>query len=221
VSRALVLRHHDEDQPGLIAAALRGRGYEVSTYFFDATHQSPSLEGIDVLVVLGSKSAVYDERVQAAWFAAELEFLARADAAGIPVLGICFGAQALCLLSGGRVAQAAEPEVGWFTIEAREDISFPAGPWMQYHYDACQVSSAVEVLATSPRATQIFRWKSHLAVQFHPEVDASQLDDWFAADRSGEVSPEDAAAIVAYARAHHQELQGHADEVLRLWLGPH
>ena len=42
-------------------------------------HALASLEGYDVLVILGSKCAVYDHEVEAAWFHRELALIGEAD----------------------------------------------------------------------------------------------------------------------------------------------
>ena len=111
-SRVLFLRHHQEDRPGLVGEAFEARGYEVSVVMMDEESPTPSVEGYDVLVILGSKHAVYDEQVEAAWFGRELDVIAQADQLDVPIFGICFGAQALCLHHGGVVERSSDPEVG-------------------------------------------------------------------------------------------------------------
>ena len=52
--------------------------------------------------MLGAMPSVYDDGPDRGWIEEELAWLRRADEAGVPVLGICFGAQALCAALGGR-----------------------------------------------------------------------------------------------------------------------
>jgi GMP synthase-like glutamine amidotransferase len=115
--RVLFLRHHGEDRPGLVGTAFEARGYDVTVVMMDEDSATPSVEGYDALVILGSKHAVYDERVEAAWFGRELDVIDEADQLDVPILGICFGAQALCLHHGGTVERSSEPEVGWYEID--------------------------------------------------------------------------------------------------------
>ena len=56
------------------------------------------------VVALGSDHSVHASTD--AWLARELEYLGNAHAAGVPVLGICFGAQALAAVLGGTVSRA-------------------------------------------------------------------------------------------------------------------
>ena len=53
------------------------------------------------MVALGSDRSVHASPDP--WIAAQLAFLRAAHDAGVPVLGICFGAQALAAALGGRV----------------------------------------------------------------------------------------------------------------------
>ncbi len=182
MKRALVLRHHDEDRPGLIGDAFEARGFELRVAMMNAHSETPTLEGVDVLVILGSKCAVYDREVEAAWFGRELALMADAAERAIPILGICFGAQALCRLHGGDVSRADDGEIGWFDVDVVSPVGLPSGPWFEFHFDACSLPSHAEVWATSPRAVQAFALGRDVGVQFHPEIDEIQLAGWLAAD---------------------------------------
>jgi GMP synthase-like glutamine amidotransferase len=180
MTRALVLRHHYEDHAGLIGAAFESRGYEIDLRMMNEDAATPSLEGYDVFVILGSKSAVYDQEVEQAWFGREMELIADAERRDVPVFGICFGAQALCLYHGGIVERSNEPEIGWYDVEARNDSGIASGPWFEFHFDHCLLPESAQLWATSPRAVQAFSVGRNVGVQFHPEIDHLQLTDWFA-----------------------------------------
>lgn len=182
MKRALVLRHHEEDRPGLVGEAFEARGFELRVALMNAQSETPSLEGVDVLVILGSKCAVYDHEVEAAWFGRELALMSDAHQREIPILGICFGAQALCRLHGGDVSRAEDGEIGWFNVDVVGDVALSSGPWFEFHFDACSLPSHAEVWATSPRAVQAFAVGRDVGVQFHPEIDEIQLGEWLAAD---------------------------------------
>lgn len=180
--RALVLRHHLEDSPGLIGEAFEKRGFDIDVVMMDETTASPSLEGYDVMVILGSKCAVYDHEVEAAWFGRELALIGDADERSLPILGICFGAQALCRYYGGDVRRAEDGEIGWFEIEVVADVNLPRGPWFEFHFDNCTLPASAQLWATSPRAVQAFAIGNNVGVQFHPEIDEAQLKEWLASD---------------------------------------
>jgi GMP synthase-like glutamine amidotransferase len=179
--RVIAIRHHAEDSPGFIGAAFEARGAEIAVHLFPDEGPLPAAGDADHLVVLGAISSVYDSGPAHAWIAEELAWLRQADGAGVPVLGICFGAQALCAALGGRVVAAARKEVGWAKIDSFDPDLIPSGPWLQFHGDQCLPPPQAAILARNDVGVQAFSLGRHLAVQFHPEVDGSQLRRWMEA----------------------------------------
>jgi len=175
MERVIVVRHHDIDSAGFIAEAFEARGAELSVHLFPDDGPLPAFDGADRIVVLGAVSSVNDPDP---WIAAELAWLYAADQAGVPVLGICFGAQALCAAFGGRVEAMERREIGWQVVDSSDHDVIPAGPWLEFHHDRCLPPAAATVLARNDVAVQAFRIGRHLAVQFHPEVDGPQLKRW-------------------------------------------
>jgi GMP synthase-like glutamine amidotransferase len=177
--RVVVIRHHDVDSAGFIGAALEARGAELAVRLFPDEGPLPALAGVDHIVVLGAVSSVNDPDP---WIAEELAWLRTAEDVGVPVLGICFGAQALCAALGGRVEAMDRREIGWKTIDPADEELIPAGPWLEFHGDRCLPPAGATVLARNDAGVQAFRIGRHLAVQFHPEVDGPQLKRWLDAE---------------------------------------
>ncbi|WP_315095305.1 glutamine-hydrolyzing GMP synthase [uncultured Cellulomonas sp.] len=104
--------------------------------------------------------------------------------AGVPVLGICYGFQAMAAALGGTVAQTGQREYGGTAVEVTSAGTVLAGSpdaqtvWMS-HGDAVHAApDGFEVLATSagsPVAAFEDRARRLYGVQWHPEVKHSPL----------------------------------------------
>ncbi len=127
----------------------------------------------DIVVVPGGpgQSAQMDNPVL-------LDWLRAADAACLPVLGICFGAQAIAAALGGSVHRLAAPEIGWIEIATADSERVPSGPWMSWHEDGFTPPPLAYELASNAVGTQAFCLRRHLAVQFHPEVTPDIVEGW-------------------------------------------
>jgi GMP synthase-like glutamine amidotransferase len=187
MKHVVVIRHHDVDSAGFIGAAFEARGAELAVHLFPDDGPLPELAPgqVDHVVVLGAVSSVNDPD---AWIAEELAWLSQVVQAGLPVLGICFGAQALCVAAGGRVQAMERQEIGWTMVDPVDDELIPSGPWLEFHGDRCLPPPAAAVLARNDAGVQAFSLGRHLAVQFHPEVDGPLLKLWLDAggDREAE-----------------------------------
>ncbi|WP_146844215.1 glutamine-hydrolyzing GMP synthase [Cellulomonas terrae] len=104
--------------------------------------------------------------------------------AGVPVLGICYGFQAMAAALGGTVAQTGQREYGGTAVEVTSAGTVLSGSpasqtvWMS-HGDAVHAApEGFEVLATSsgsPVAAFEDRTRRLFGVQWHPEVKHSPL----------------------------------------------
>lgn len=184
MARALLVVHETDPVrqrriPGTLPAALAAQGVTTRTATFLDGGPVPEPADHDLVVVMGSRHAAYDDGLP--WLAAELAFLRRAVDAGTPVLGVCFGGQALARVLGGTLGRAPRPERGFTDLgSARPDL-LPAGRWMEFHDDAFTLPPGAEALAANEVSLQAFAHGPHLGLQFHPEV----TPDVFAAWREG------------------------------------
>lgn len=133
--------------------------------------------------------------------AAELELLRGAVAADVPVLGLCFGGQALAAALGAKVERAPTAELGWREITTDDPALVPAGPWLEWHYDRFTTPPNAIELARTADAPQAFRLGPHLGVQFHPEATVEIVTDWAHSDGVPDQAPEATPEQRAAARA--------------------
>ena len=177
----LIRQHVESAPPGLLAEWLEARGlpYEVSRSWVDGRRPDPG--DYSSVVSLGHTAGPGD--TDEPTVAAELELLREAVARDVPVLGLCFGGEALAAVLGAHVERSPAPELGWRAIETDDPDAIPAGPWLEWHFERFTTPPGATELARTADATQAFRLGPHLGVQFHPEATVEIVKGW--ADHDG------------------------------------
>jgi GMP synthase-like glutamine amidotransferase len=182
----LIRQHGPSAPPAILADWLRDRGLPAVIHPAHLGVAPPDPADFLFVASLGSANtpAEPNEAVRQ-----ELDLLARAIDRDVPVLGLCFGGQALAVALGGRVERSDMPEVGWYEVQTDDPEQIPPGPWLQWHYDRFHVPPGATEIARTDVASQAFRQGPHLGVQFHPESTADIVIGW--------ASREDSRARVA------------------------
>ena len=185
--RALFVQHDHISPPGVLAERLSQHGYDVDKLVVvdEANYHSPGVscafpgvDDYDVVVVMGAPWGAWDDQRIGSWLSQELDWLRALNAGDVPVLGICFGGQAIARALGGSVAPAPREEIGFTTIHSEDPVLVSEGPWFQFHYDRWAVPPGAVEIARNPHASQAFVMGRTLALQFHPELDSEVLDVW-------------------------------------------
>jgi GMP synthase (glutamine-hydrolysing) len=123
------------------------------------------------VILSGGPGSVYDQQ-PARWDPQLLD-------AGWPILGICYGLQAICHQLGGRVARSEKREYGHARIARDLDDPLLAGippefpVWMSHGDRVEEIPEGFAVLAhssDSPTAAVGNAGRKIYGVQFHPEV---------------------------------------------------
>jgi GMP synthase-like glutamine amidotransferase len=176
VRPVLIRQHVESAPPGLLAEWLEARGipYVVSRSWLDGPPPDPG--DYAFVVSLGHTSGPGDTHDPAV--AAELELLRTAVERDVPVLGLCFGGEALAAVLGARVERSPVPELGWREIETDDPDAIPAGPWLEWHFERFATPPGATEVARTGDATQAFRLGPHLGVQFHPEATVEIVEGW-------------------------------------------
>jgi len=232
--RVLFIKHDHCSPTGPVGERFAERGYEATTFQVvpeDRFHDPgvevsfPDPAAFDVIVPMGAIWSAYDHDRIGSWLAPELDLLRTAHERGIPVLGICFGGQALAAALGGKVEAASRPEIGWHEIETSHPDLIEPGPWFEYHYDRWHPPAQARSLARTEVAPQAFVIGRSLAVQFHPETSPEVLECWLgngghadlarAGLRPSEVLEQTRRLAGAAATRAHRLVDGFLDTVAR------
>lgn len=199
--RALLLQHVPHEGPARVGQALARAGIELDRRELFAGQAVPeSLEGFDVLVVMGGPMGVEDvDNPRYPFLGAELGLLRLAVARDFPTLGICLGAQLLAAAAGARVYPnvVGDPprplrEVGWgavhFTRTPEEEPVLagldPAELVLHWHGDTFELPPGAVLLASTLECPhQMYRLGRRMfGLQFHVELEQRDLETWLAAD---------------------------------------
>jgi GMP synthase-like glutamine amidotransferase len=185
--RALVVGNAGDADPGLVGERLEHHGFALASVAREEPGQWPSLAGTDLVLLLGSDWSVYGEGV-AKQVRAEQELVRESHRRGVPVLGICFGAQIMAAALGGAVARASRAEIGWCDVLAPPAHAVVGGRWMQWHHDAFSVPAGADVLALSDAGPQAMRMHRCLGVQYHPEANEAIVMRWLSGEGAVELA---------------------------------
>jgi GMP synthase (glutamine-hydrolysing) len=190
----LVLRHVPHESLGTLADSFETFGLQYQYRDLFTQHESRFEPGEwAALVVLGGPMNV-DETDRYPFLATEIDWIRQALAAGLPILGVCLGAQLLSKALGSRVYANRVKEIGWYplwiTDEGRRDRLFAGSSGIetafQWHGDTFDLPAGAVLLATTPECRhQAFRYgETAYGLQFHLEMTGEMVDDWLAAPES-------------------------------------
>ena len=177
--RALLVGNRGDADPGLVGTRLSEVGFVFERNEREYPREWKSLAGVDLVLLLGSEWSVYSES-NAREVAAEVDLVTTAMHRGVPVFGICYGAQLIAQALGGTVTRSQTPEVGWHAVSSATYPDLLAGTWLQWHYDVFTVPSNLTAVAVNDVGPQAMLGKRVFATQFHPEATLDIVTRWSA-----------------------------------------
>jgi GMP synthase (glutamine-hydrolysing) len=146
----------------------------------------PQVDSIAGAVVMGGPMSANDTDSDPR-LAEEVAWLGQCAARGVPVLGVCLGAQLLARALGGTVAPAPAREIGFAPIEIMTPADPVVGPLaptavvLHWHGEIFDLPANARLLARSAATeVQAFRAASAWGLLFHAEADAALIEQWLA-----------------------------------------
>lgn len=182
--KAVAIQHVAFEDTGILAPLLASRGWQLQT-LQAGIDRLDDAETADLLIVLGGPISAND--VHAYPHLRVLHALLRSRlAAHRPTLGICLGAQLVARALGASVTPMGAKEIGFAPLSLTDaGLASPLRalvgiPVLHWHGESFTLPDGALRLATTPAcAQQAFAIGHHLlALQCHPEVDATRIDTW-------------------------------------------
>lgn len=172
------------EPPGYLGTFLEKRGFPYEVICLDDGITVPGdLNEVAALVFMGGAGNVNEPT---GWMHQELDLIQSATDRGVPMIGICLGAQLISKALGGSVRPGATLEVGWHPVEQMANASAqgwfselpPQFEVFQWHAHTFSIPpGAVALLRSTCAENQAFVINNTLAMQFHLEVTPESIKE--------------------------------------------
>jgi GMP synthase-like glutamine amidotransferase len=183
----LCVRHQATCPVGVLGEEFDAQG--MPWRYLDAWKEdsAPDLSEVSGLVVLGGEMNV-DQVDQFPFLKTVRDLTRDAIEAGMPVLGVCLGAQVMARALGAEVTRSPIKEIGFVEVEATDagrvdpvlGAFAPRSSVFQFHEDICALPEGAELLFRGKDVpVQAFKvGERAYGVQFHLEVTLNEVDSW-------------------------------------------
>jgi len=186
--KLLVFQHSAREPLGVFDPMLRRAGFRIRYVNFSRQpDQKPDVSRYNGLIVLGGPMNV-DQADRFPHLTTEIAAIRDALALGIPILGICLGAQLLAAALGANVRPHTVREIGWYPLNPTADAGKDplcrhlggqqhVFQWHAYTFDL--PDGAVHLASTPTCPNQAFRHGDRAyGLQFHLEADEHLIQRW-------------------------------------------
>ena len=231
----LIIQNGETSPPGLALETLRRFGHTIQMVKIWQEEALPEdLTDIDAILCCGGERSARND-VTDPVIDAQCALLSRAHEEGVPVLGLCLGAQILARALGGDVESLdGGPECGFTEVSlnavGREDPLFKGIPWkthqFSWHEDVISSLPAGGVALSSSRRTEVQAFlvgTTSYGLQYHPEYGAGPLEEHCRRTDSFADSGGGSEALMADLAVHGPSVIRHAErffESVALFLMP-
>jgi GMP synthase (glutamine-hydrolysing) len=184
--KILAIVHQPDAGPGVFADVIAEAGIELDTWCPPEQPDPPLLAAYGAVISFGG-DAHPDQDSERPWLVTERSVLRQLLKDGVPILGVCLGAELLAQAAGAAVRRANRPEIGFHAVQmtdagARDVLLGPIPPnfhALSWHSYQCELPVIATALARSAAGIQAFRIGARTwGIQFHAEVTQADFNSW-------------------------------------------
>jgi len=171
--------HVPYEGPGIIRDWASSEKHKLSISRVYDNEALPRISDPEMLVIMGGPMNVFDFHIHP-WMQEEIEWVSSCIESGMPVLGICLGAQIIAAALGAEVYPGGKKEIGWHNLQflpALGDYKIwgdlpPARKVFHWHGDTFSIpEGATRIAGSQAYPNQGFIYDERVvALQFHLEV---------------------------------------------------
>lgn len=192
--KVIVFQHVAHEILGTLNPLLKERRFRIRYINFERhPDMEPDVKRYNGLIVLGGYMGVYEaDKYKHVRY--EMRAIEEALKMGVPIMGICLGAQLIAHVLGATVRKHMESEMGWSTVELTERGSndpllghFKKSETVfQMHGDTFDIpKGAIHLAQSGVCEGQAFRFGERVyGLQFHLEVDKPMIQRWMKVPRN-------------------------------------
>jgi GMP synthase-like glutamine amidotransferase len=161
------------DYPDLFVRLLQGHGFDFAIYPVLHERFPASVHDCDGWLITGSRFGAYEDHP---WIPPLEDFIRASYAAGVPMVGICFGHQIIAQAMGGRVEKYSR---GWSAGATIYDFGGESVKLNAWHQDQVvqKPDSATRIASNDFCENAALLYDDRMfTVQAHPEFDARFME---------------------------------------------
>jgi len=208
MKKILLVTHHDLSDPGVISSLLHSKYLTCNINYknLPLLKQSDIKEYTAIIIFGGKMSANSKSR----YIKNEYKFLSNAIKHKKTIVGICLGAQIIAKFYGSIIQKTPnkEVEIGYRTTKKiSNSIINNRTKFLQFHNEGISLNSNIELLSSGNLFNvDAFKIKDNnvYGFQFHPEVTAKMIKNWYGNLKSIEKGTDTINKILKDHKIYHQ-----------------
>ena len=208
MKKILLVTHHDLSDPGTISSLLHSKYLTCNINYKNLSllKQSDIKEYTAIIIFGGKMSANSKSR----YIKNEYKFLSNAIKLKKTIIGICLGAQIIAKFYGSIIQKSSnkEVEIGYRgSKKINNSIINDRTKFLQFHNEGISINSNMELLSSGNLFNvDAFKIKNNniYGFQFHPEVTAKMIKNWYGNLKSIEKGTDTINEILKDHKIYHQ-----------------